>query len=182
MGESLRTIFACSAAIALLGCGDPSRTDDGFWAILGEKTGVFESMSSVVSCSLRSSTAFGDVGPHVAFDLSFETHPEVGFLFFQLAPLPDPLRGQRSLSVGVLGFFSHVRDDASGEGFYRDIVGRAEASLGKDIARAGGDMPLREVFLHHLVLPEQPLGTPDGRTFTLAGRLSDVRLYCEDFR
>ena len=181
MSAFVRSVLSSFFLFLASGCGDPTRTDDGFWAINGERSGVFELMNSVVSCSLRSSSAFGEIGPHLAFDLSFEKHPEVGFLFFQIEPLPDPLRGQRSLAVGVLGFFSHVKDGADGLGFYQDIVGRSEASLGKQVARSGSGS-LTEVFVHHLVLPEQTMGTPDRRTFTLERRLSDVRLFCEDHR
>jgi hypothetical protein len=164
-------------AVALAGCMDETRTNDADWAINGEKTGVFASLSSIVSCSLQPGSPTGPAEPHVNFGV-FLKHAELDSIDFELVPLPDVMWGQRALLVGKLGLSSHREDVAH----FQPVVGRAELSVGKLVPHPQPRTNAREVFVHHLVLPDQPQTAPDGRAFTLNGRLSDVRLYCTDLR
>lgn len=177
----LRTALFC-LILTQFGCDDGSTSDGLSWALNGEKTGIFSKTSSFGSCFFNLPSAVTDEH-HVSFVAHFEDHPEISMFLFDLTPFPS-MDQQRTLGVGRMGVYAHNEDvytpGLGNHGFYVDIFGRAEFSVG-DTVQDEFSGRATEFFIHTLVLPKQTLSAPGERTFEIEeSRFTDLRFYCQD--
>ncbi len=165
-----------------IACDDQSSSDGLSWAINGEKTGIFSDSSGMGSCFLNLPSA-GTPERHASFVAHFDDHPEISMFLFDLTPFPD-VTGERTLGVGRMGVYVHNEEvytpGLGNHGFFVDIFGRAEFSLGQTV-RDDLSGVATEFFVHTLVIPPQTLSAPGERTFEMkGGRITDLRFYCQD--